>query len=199
MKIDFHVHTRERSACGRSPARAMVRAAIRAGLDALVFTDHDRLAPLDELARLNAEFAPFRVFSGVEVTLLEGGHVMVLGVHDHALESVAWTYSDLHRFVRERAGYLVLNHPYRDGVGPTIDLARYTPDAIEVYSFNTPLEAEGRILELAGVLGMQVLSNSDAHHADRIGTYWSEVTGGPIHESALVAALRSSVRIGGRG
>ncbi len=52
LRIDLHVHTQERSGCGKSPELAMIEAAIAAGLDAVVLTDHDRLAPPERLAEL---------------------------------------------------------------------------------------------------------------------------------------------------
>lgn len=112
----------------------MVRAAIRAGLDAMVLSDHDRLAPTARLARLNAKFAPFRVFGG-----------------------------------------------------------------IEAYSNNTPVEDEARILALAAHVGIQVLSNSDAHHVDRIGAYRNELSAEPSDDAELLAALRHGVVVGRRG
>jgi histidinol phosphatase-like PHP family hydrolase len=65
MKIDLHVHCQERSACGKATEEAQVQAAIAAGLDAIVFTDHHRLMPLERLECLNQQYAPFRVFGGI--------------------------------------------------------------------------------------------------------------------------------------
>lgn len=191
MRIDLHVHTQERSGCGKSPELAMIEAAIAAGLDAVVLTDHDRLAPPERLAELNARFAPFRVFGGVEVTVLEGEHISVLGVDDPALERLDWDYPALHGFVRSRGGFLIVNHPFRYVPTVRVDLEGYPPDAIEGYSHNTPLASEGEILALAGSLGLRVLSNSDAHHVDRLGAYYNVLQTDPPSDAALVAALRS--------
>ena len=45
MKIDLHVHSNERSMCSNANDDQIVRAAIEHGLDAIVFTDHNRLVP----------------------------------------------------------------------------------------------------------------------------------------------------------
>ena len=177
----------------------MVRAAIRAGLDAMVLTDHDRPAPPARLARLNAKFAPFRVFGGIEVSIVEGEHVSVLGLQDARLGSMDWSYPDLHAYVRERGGYLMLNHPFRYVPHLRIDVERYPPDGIEAYSNNTPVEDEERILALAAHVRIQVLSNSDAHHVDRIGAYWNELSAEPSDDAELLAALRHGVVVGPRG
>lgn len=190
MNIDLHVHTRERSACGRSTATAMVEAAIAAGLDALVLTDHDLLAPPAQLADLNDRYAPFRVFGGIEVSLMEGEHVLVLGTQAPSLESRAWDYPSLHSFVREQKALLVLNHPFRYAPALRIDVARYPPDAIELYSHNTPHHAEARIRTLAQELGLRVLANSDAHSVERLGAYYSRLDADPADERELVEVLR---------
>ena len=43
MKIDLHVHARERSACAKEGEESQIRAAIAAGLDGIAFTDHHLL------------------------------------------------------------------------------------------------------------------------------------------------------------
>lgn len=169
----------------------MVEAGIAAGLDALVFTDHDQLVPRERLSILNAKYASFRVFGGIEVSVEEGEHVLVLGVQAPSLEIRGWTYPNLHTFVRERGGFLVLNHPFRYTQSLRVDITRHTPDAIELYSHNTPVDAETRIRRLASDLGMRVLSNSDAHQADRLGAYYTRLTTEPLDDDDLVAALRS--------
>ena len=63
----------------------MVRTAVARGLDALVISDHDSLVPEDTRTVLNAKYAPFRIFGGVEVTT-DGEHILVLGIDDEDLE-----------------------------------------------------------------------------------------------------------------
>jgi len=85
MDIDRHVHASELSRCAVSSEEELVRAAREAGLDAVVFTNHDRLMAPAHLEELTARHAPLRVFGGIEVSL-ESEHVIVLGIHDTALE-----------------------------------------------------------------------------------------------------------------
>lgn len=168
----------------------MVRAAVDQGLDGLVICDHDRLVPPAELAYLNAKYNPFRVFGGIEVTT-RGEHVLVLGVRDDALENEWWAYPDLHAFVQERGGFLALAHPFRFNAGRLeVDVELFSPDALEVYSLNTPRRAENRIQELAARLGVPLLSNSDAHHASEVGAYYNELNREPEDVEALVEILK---------
>jgi predicted metal-dependent phosphoesterase TrpH len=190
MKIDLHVHSKERSACGRASEEQQVRAAIAAGLDAIVFTDHHCLMPLERLRELNSIHTPFRVFGGIEITT-KGEDVLVLGIQDTELESSKWAYPDLHAFVRKHAGFIALAHPFRYHPQVEIEVEQFVPDAIEVRSPNIPLEAEERIRAIASRLGIPVLCNSDAHTTDMLGTHYNILQGSPSSEQELVTLLRS--------
>ena len=131
MKIDLHVHTLERSPCAVSSEEEQILTAIARGLDALVFTDHARLVPSEHIEALNRRYAPFRIFGGTEITVREKEDLLVVGVHDPALETQTWTYPELHAFVRDRGGWLALAHPFRYHPEIVIDVAQYLPDALE--------------------------------------------------------------------
>ncbi|MCX7003500.1 MAG: hypothetical protein NTV22_09540 [bacterium] len=190
MNIDLHVHTQERSACGQAPAADQVRAAMAAGLDAIVFTDHHRLAPAERLASLNATHAPFCIFGGIELSL-DDEDFIVLGVPDVRLEARAWSYPALHAVVRAAGGFLALAHPFRYHPDIRVDLEQYRPDAIEVYSHNTPPAAAARIFAVAAQLGIHPLSNSDAHTTAALGTYYNVLARRPANERELIAMLKA--------
>lgn len=188
MKIDLHVHARERSRCSRATEVELIQAALACGLDAFVFTDHDRLVPPQHLLALNKQYAPFRVFGGIEVSV-DGEHVLVLGLHDEALETTTWTYPTLHAFVRAHDGFLALAHPFR--YHPIkVDLQRFPPDAIEIYSVNTPAHAEAQIREIARGLSIPLLSNSDAHYVEFVGQYYNQFPCSFTGEDELLLHLR---------
>jgi predicted metal-dependent phosphoesterase TrpH len=190
MRIDLHVHTQERSFCARSSEEDQIRAAITLGLDGLVITDHDRLVAEEHLTYLNAKYAPFRVFGGIEVSLgME--HVLVLGIHDDALECRSWSYPALHSFVEEHNGFLALAHPFRFTGDINIDVEQCPPHALEVHSHNTPPQAEPRIRELAQVLNIPMLANSDAHSAGEIGDHYNVLADDPHDERELVKILKA--------
>jgi predicted metal-dependent phosphoesterase TrpH len=190
MKIDLHVHTSERSPCGRSTEEAQIQAAMAAGLDAIYFTDHYRLAPAARLAELNRRCAPFCIFNGIEIGA-DGEDFLVLGLPDPALERNDWSYPALHAHVRRGGGFLVLAHPFRYHAGVIAPVEQYPPDAIEVYSYNTPPAAEAEIRAIAARLGLLLLSNSDAHSAERLGRYYNVLPDGGEDERAILLALRS--------
>lgn len=189
MKVDLHVHTKERSACAKASEEEQIQAAITAGLDAIFVTDHWQLVPEARLSELNHQYAPFRVYGGIEITV-EGEDVLVLGVREKALENWNGTYPDLVQFVRQRGGFLVIAHPYRYHPGIPLPLEEFPPDAIEVYSPNTPPTVEGEIRVIANQLGISLLSDSDAHTSQRIGMNYNILDDPSDGEAGLLAALR---------
>lgn len=195
-KIDLHVHTKERSSCGRSSEEEQIRAAIEAGLDVIVFTDHDRLIPRSHLQKLNNTYAPFKIFGGIEVSiwdqqLLSYEHLLVLGIHDVTLEHLHWTYPELHQFVKEKQGFLAVAHLFRFAPETNLDLERFPPDAIEAYSNNIRQRLAERLVSLAEERGLPVLSNSDAHHTNMIGRYYNLLDQTPANERELIEILQA--------
>lgn len=190
MKIDLHVHTMERSPCAHASQDEQIQAAIAAGLDALFITDHWTLVPAETLERLNRRYAPLHIFGGIEVTA-EGEDLLVLGVQDQQLETTDWKYPDLHAFVRERGGFLILAHPYRYRPAVHLNLDDYPPDAIELYTPNTPASAEADIRETAQRLSIPMLSNSDAHISEHLGRHYNALSANASNEQAIFRELRA--------
>jgi hypothetical protein len=190
MKVDLHTHAKERSGCSASSEEELIQAAIDYGLDGLAFTDHGRLVPEKRLAELNEKFAPFRVFGGIEVSVEEGEDVLVFGVQDRVLERVKWKYADLHKFVRQCEGCLVLAHPLRYRGHVNIDLENAKPDAIELHSINIGVCDEPQILAIARQAGCHTICNSDAHWEDHVGLYHVDILGRPENDAGLVSLIR---------
>ncbi len=169
----------------------MVRAGVSFGLDAVCFTEHDRLWPELALADMNERFKPFRVFAGIEVSLTPGDHCLVLGVRDAALESRAWNYPDLVKFVRERDGFVVVCHPFRFGDEMPFEIDEFPPDAIELHSVHTAVDDEERIRAMAERVGARLLCNSDAHYAEYAGIYHNVLARPPADMGELVEILKA--------
>ncbi len=191
MKIDCHVHALERSGCSIASEVELIRAGIGVGLDALVFTDHHQLVPERRLVQLNEMFAPFRVFGGIEITTTDMEDILVLGVQDSMLESRYWRYADLHTFVRERNGYLVLAHPFRHHKKINIDMEKYPVDSIEARSNNIVESHYGLIKETMDTWACNQIWNSDAHSSDVVGIFHNCLARPARDERDLVAILRA--------
>jgi predicted metal-dependent phosphoesterase TrpH len=189
MRIDLHVHASDRSPCAVDDEESQIRAAIAAGLEGLAFTDHFMLVPATRLAELRAKYAPFRIFTGIEITA-DHEDWLVLGLHDERLERMDWDYPSLWHFVREQGGFIALAHPFRWAESIHADLSLYPPDAIEVRSNNTPQRYENEIRALAERYGLLPLNDSDAHANKMIGAYWNDLPGAPESDLELLDALR---------
>ncbi len=166
------------------------------GLDALVITDHALLVPAEHIQALNRQYAPFRIFGGIEITVQEEEDLLVLGVHDPLLESLRWTYPALHTFVRERKGWIALAHPFRYHLDIVIDIAHYPPDALESCSSNIALSNQLRIREVAKRLGISWVCNSDAHATRSLGVGYNLLKEELADEADLVRILRAGAFIG---
>jgi len=192
MKIDMHVHAKERSSCSIASEKEHIEKAIEFGLDAIVFTDHNRLVPIEHLEALNKKYSPFKIFGGIEVRMKDNGEdVLVLGVHDKLIEDTEWTYPELYEFVREKNGYIAKAHPYRYKEYIEIDIEKYVPDALEIHSTNIGIDDSKLIADLAKKLNCNLISNSDAHNSKDIGIYYNELNSTPSNEKELIELLKS--------
>jgi len=190
MKIDLHVHSLEYSACAHAYMEEQIETAISRGLDALVFTNHGRLVPQARIAELNVRYAPFRIFGGIEITVKAGEDILVLGIHDPALEAGNWIYPNLHAFVREHNGWMAVAHPFRYRSTIDVDLDRYPPDALEVCSINILPSKRAHIRQVAERLGIPVVCDSDAHVMRNIGAGYNRLKGEPEDEQGFIDLLK---------
>jgi histidinol phosphatase-like PHP family hydrolase len=159
-----------------------------AGLDGMAFTDHHRLVSIPHLADLNRRYAPFKIYSGIEITA-DHEDWLVLGIQDPALESEEWDYEGLHRLVRQKGGFIVLAHPYRYQPQIHVDLKRLPPDAIELKSRNTPVQYDKLIRGAASSLNLLLMCNSDAHYYKDVGAFYNEVPGPVESDAELINTL----------
>ena len=131
LRGDCHLHTSWSD--GAAPIRAMVDAALALGHEYLVVTDHSaRLTiahgldetrlrrQLDEIAVLNAEVAPFRVLTGLEVDILDDGSLDLSEAMLAELDVVVASVHSKFRMPRDemtRRMVLAITNPHVDILG----------------------------------------------------------------------------------
>jgi len=198
MKIDMHVHSSDLSACSHMTVWELLEAAKTVGLGAVVLTEHHRFRPWQEIRRLNREFAPLKVFQGIEITVprigsYEGDDLLLYGVHNPALEENRdWTYEELYRMTREWNGWITLAHPFRYQNRVTVDVGGLAPDAVEIHSTNIGADDTPAILKLTAELYCKAFQSSDAHNAADVGIYHMELAEDAVEtEDDLLRALRA--------
>jgi hypothetical protein len=174
IKLDGHIHTYPKSYCSTTSPQAAVEAAIKAGLDAIVFTEHDCAWGSDEIERVR-RYADGRliVLSGMEVSCREG-HFLLFGPVDYAALSVGMPVEDLIRLARLAGAAVIAAHPFRFDERQGYDCYGFDIDGVEVNSVNTSSRAHVLAEELASKKNLFRFTASDAHGVNYIGAYHTE-------------------------
>lgn len=192
MKFDLHLHTRRYSPDAESEPLEVVRAAVAAGLDGIVITEHDFLWPESELEELRAAAPGLVILAGVEVTG-RGGDVLCYGLTDSSAVPRGIGWPELCREVHRQGGVAVAAHPNRWGQPFEKLLREQQPelDGIEVMSNNMDAELRREAAELlVKYPHFAQLGNSDSHHPATVGCCYT-VFDATIRTTAdLVAAIR---------
>lgn len=197
LRGDCHTHSDWSD--GGSPIREMAEAARALGHEYVVLSDHsprltvaNGLSPerlrqqLDVVADLNAELAPFRILTGIEVDINEDGSLdqeaELLGRLDLVVASVHSKLRMAREEMTERMVAAIAN-PYTDVLGHCtgrLIVGRGRPEsefdaeivfeacrrfdvAVEVNSRPERLDPPKRLLRLAVEAGCKVAIDTDAH------------------------------------
>ena len=193
MLIDIHVHTSRYSDCAHATPEEMVEAAIAAGLDAVVLTEHHVLWPAREIRVLRAAYPRLRIFRGIEITS-DGGRADILayGVPDERILKRDLRPDEAMRRIHNAGGAAVLAHPFRLAPHIPAEFLIAPPDAYEARSLNMPSFAQRRAATLEEVLpGAWPLVASDAHLPLALGAFAIELDGEAANEAELAAAIKS--------
>jgi len=199
MRIDLHVHTSEYSACAISTEKEQIEAAIARGLDGIALTEHGFQRAQSYLERLNEKYAPFKIFTGVEVNITGSYEdILVIGVPDmtafnggrREYRSI-WEYRDLYKFVRERGGFIAVPHPFRYADEVKTDVVNFVPDALELKSKNIDPGNAKLIKTFAKELGVKTIVASDSHHVNDTGIHHLVLHNSVQTDEDLVRELRS--------
>jgi putative hydrolase len=203
LRGDCHVHSDWSD--GGASIREMAEAAREIGREYVVLSDHspslsvanglsaERLeSQLDEVAALNAELAPFRILTGIEVDILADGSLdqspELLSRLDVVVGSVHSELRMESRFMTRRM-VTALADPHLDVLGHCTGRMRtrkrnrpestFDPEivfaaaarfdkAIEVNSRPERLDPPKRLLRLALEAGCRVAIDSDAHYPGQL-------------------------------
>ena len=197
LKGDCHTHSDWSD--GGSPIDVMARSARDLGHEYVVLTDHsptlkvangltaERLrSQLDVVTRINADMAPFRILTGIEVDILEDGS---LDQEEELLAGLEVVVGSVHSKLRMDRSAMTermvraLRNPHLDILGHCtgrILVGRGRPEsafdaetvfttaaehdkAVEVNSRPERLDPPRRLLRLAVEIGCRLAIDSDAH------------------------------------
>jgi hypothetical protein len=192
MRFDHHLHTSRHSPDSVIDPHDLIERAREVGLDGLVITEHDYQWEPGELAELATRAAPLRVFSGAEISAIEG-HFLVYGLP--SLEEVhpGIELSALLATVRRHEGAIIAAHPFRWGqpFDALIDLHGPVFDGLELVSKNVSRETRALTQSILDRHPMGTTGSSDAHELSTLGCYFTEFDR-PIDSMAdFVTAIRA--------
>ena len=217
LRGDCHVHSDWSD--GGSPPREMAEAAQALGHEWIALTDHsprltvanglpaERLeAQLDLVASLNAELAPFRILTGIEVDILEDGS---LDQREDLLARLDVVVASVHSQLRMPAGPMTqrmvaaIRNPHTDVLGhctgrllggrgrrpesvfdpaAVFGACREQGVAVEINCRPERQDPPDGLLRLARAAGCTFAIDSDAHAPGQLdwlgnGTVWAETFG----------------------
>lgn len=185
----MHVHTR-RSIDSWSRPEALVRHAVRLGVDVLAITDHDTWqGAVDALAVVSRTGAPLRLVMASELAT-DQGDVIGLFLRDDVRHRSAPQACDA---IHAQGGIVVLPHPYKFHQLDEPLLSRV--DAVEVFNARTPRADNERALALARQRALPELVGPDAHRVGELGLAINVFEGAaPSDEAGLRRALLTAPR-----
>jgi predicted metal-dependent phosphoesterase TrpH len=172
---------------GLASPEAILDAAEQAGLDVIALTDHDDIRGAFLLRDIAARrSSPVEIVPGVEVTT-RSGHLLALWIEEEIqmFASLADTVSRIHR----AGGVAIVPHPlsyltFSVGEGALRALAAAADPLVHIDGIETrnPSYA-GRVRAARSVwlnekvLHVAATGSSDAHHANLVGTTWTDFDG----------------------
>jgi len=191
MKVDIHIHTAKYSMCAVEPADMVVEKAIKRGIDAVIFTEHDILWDKNELLKLQSSYPDILILNGVEIWTTSGYDVLVYGnlgnfsIPDDLIKEDYFSSETelptgmsveklLDRLEPEGCAF-VLAHPFR--YSSSIKLSDETLrrfHAIEADSSNFNYETTPLSVSLAGRLSIPTTIASDSHSVKSVGLWHIE-------------------------
>ncbi|HEY2156257.1 MAG TPA: PHP domain-containing protein [Isosphaeraceae bacterium] len=190
-KIDHHVHTTRYSPDSDIRPHELIEAAIAAGLDWVVITEHDAQWQPDELADLARQADGLVVLSGVEVSAREG-HFLVYGLPDLDDIEVGIALGDLIAVADRHGAAVIAAHPFRWDQDFEAIAAEHDRGlaGVELVSNNVTPETRALTARLADRHGFPTTGSSDGHQPEVVGCYCTEFPGSIGTMAEFVAALR---------
>ena len=182
----MHVHLRV-SKLGNRLIQQIVESALSKGLDGIVLLDHGYHTTDEDVDSAKTFNSKLKVFRGCELDVVgaNGSKSHLVIVCDHPYLTTGRRpvpiseLKEVARHLERYHGFSILAHPYRKGGEIAIRKGEFHPDAVEFSSPHTDSDdrTRARIMELAMSWDMAMVSTSDAHKPQSIGSHYIETWG----------------------
>ena len=197
--VDLHMHTFPASQCSSSSADDMLKEAIRIGLNAVCFTDHNYVWQPADIKDLSEKHG-IPLFRGNEITT-DQGDMLVFGMYEDVRGIIK--LQDLQQLVDKAGGFMIAAHPFRgflifntSEIGLTVEKATERPalqmvHAMEVLNGKVTERENNFAGRVADAMNIRATGGSDAHDVQGVGKYATCFKERITNEKELVEALIS--------
>lgn len=195
--LDIHTHTKRYSPCSELDPQALVAQARKIGLNGIAITEHDVIwgeREVEEL-RKKTKANDLIILRGQEVrTYREDGSFhsdfLIFGC-DHIFPP-SLSSLELIQLVRQHLNAVIIAaHPYRMGFGCGDDVFDFDLDGIEVLH-PSYLSLDIRRAEAAcRKMRLAAIGSSDAHQAERVGSFVTVFEKPILSEMALAEEIKA--------
>ncbi len=210
-RYETHLHTKEVSACGHTPAKDYIKFYMDRGYDGIIFTDHffngnsavPRNLPWEEridafcrgyeLAKEEGDRAGFSVFFGWEFNF-EGDEYLTYGLDKAWLkanpEIMQDTRQAYYKRVRDAGGLVVQAHPFRErGYLNAVRLNPYFVDAVEYINIGNEPYMDELVPQYADAYHLPMTGGTDMHNIE-----WGQTPSG-IETEKKLSSIRDLVEL----
>lgn len=202
MKFDMHCHTKEGSLDGKIPISEYIEILKSKGFHGMLVTDHDSYNGFRQYRDyLKGKIGDFVVLKGIEYDTIDAGHILVIlpeNVKLLLMECRGLPVRVLQEVVHRHGGILGPAHPCGErhlSITRT-RIFKKNPnimnhfDFIEAFNSCESPESNMEARRIAFQYRLPMFGGSDSHHADCVGTAFTELQENITSESGLIQYIR---------
>lgn len=202
MKFDMHCHTKEGSLDGKIPVSEYIRLLKTQGFNGMLITDHDSYNGFRAYRdTLKDKMEDFTVLKGIEYDTIDAGHILVIlpeNVKLLLMECRGLPVRLLQEIVHRHGGILGPAHPCGERHLSITRTRAYKKnpdimmhfDFLEAFNACESQQSNMGARRLAFQYGLPMFGGSDSHHADCIGTAYTEFNEPILKESDLINYIK---------
>lgn len=193
MNLDLHVHTRRYSGCSVISPEQLLQRARETKLDGVMFSEHNRFWPVDEIEHYRKQYPDLKIFNGAEIDVPSLHHVLTIvpePANGHSLfrpASARTFLSDLENM----GGVGIAAHPFRYYQDYDQRNQNFSLHGVEIASSNMCSTKElEKARQLTHQWGAEPTVNSDAHSLQPLGKFFNQFDREPADEEELIELIR---------
>ena len=202
MRFDFHCHTKEGSLDGKIAIAEYIEILKNKGFQGMLVTDHDSYNGYRKYRdTIKKDLKDFVVLKGIEYDTIDAGHILVIMPENTKLlilECRGLPVRLLQDIVHRHGGILGPAHPCGErhlSITQTRIFKKH-PEIMEKFDFLEGFnscesdESNAKAQALAKEYHLPTFGGSDSHHADCVGTAYTDIDEVIEKESDLISCVK---------